>query len=303
LLWALAGLAVAAPSATLVEQEGPYERALQRALEQAQAGLIAEIEVWRDHSTWPDAWVVRSEHYELRTTHSRALGVQLTQGLEAMFGHFQTVLGTDYEPDQPFRVDVFPTLQEYNQFGEDFGAEHSSFYGSFHAAGQAENQVATYYVPNHTQLGMWVTHGALHQFLRAAFPTLPPTWIEEGLASYFALYWDPGYGVREIDRIRGANGPSSFIPLEQLMGASAAEYTTNPHTRLMQLGMLFTYLLHHCEDTRTRVEGDTVVSSPFADYLRVVLSGADPAQNDLHGLFTVDLEMLENDFEGFEFPR
>ena len=37
----------------------------------------------------------------------------------------------------------------------------------------------------------WVTHSALHQFVAGAFPGRPiPDGLSEGLAAYFALYWD-----------------------------------------------------------------------------------------------------------------
>jgi len=295
-------LTLALLSTPALASEGPYERVLGRALERAQGRLIAETVVWRDHSTWPNAWVVRSAHFEVRTTHSRKLGQQLTQGLEVMLGRFQELLGTGFVPSSRFRVDVLPSLTDYNTFGQNFGAEHSSMYGSFYAAGQAQDQVATYYTRNHTLLSMWVTHGVLHQFMSQAFPGRRPTWVDEGLASYFAFHWDVAYGMREIDRIRAGEGGSTYIPLARLLAAPLSEYANNTDTRFTELGMLFTYLLHHRDDTRTSSEEDAIRRAPFAEYLRTILRRGRAEEHGLHGLFTVDLEMLEADFRNFEFP-
>ena len=50
---------------------------------------------------------------------------------------------------------------------------------------------------------MQITHSALHQFLAAAFPgRTPPTWINEGLAAYFSIYWDYDWGLSEFERLR-----------------------------------------------------------------------------------------------------
>lgn len=297
-----AGLALGLAPTPEGNREGPYERVLDAALQRAQQRLQAETVIWQDHSTWANAWVVRSQNFEVRTTHSRKLGVQLTGGLEVMLERFQDLLGTSYSPRRPMRVDVLPRLADYNTFGETFGAEHSSFYGSFHAAGQAEDQVATYYTPNHTLLSMWVTHSVLHKYVSEAFPGSRPTWVDEGLASYFAFHWDSAYGVSEIDRIRAGRGGAAYIPLDQLLSAPLGSYTSNPGTRLSELGMLFTYLLHHREDTLTRVEDGVVERAPFRDYLRAMFGGGRPERHELHGLFTVDLPMLESDFRSFEFP-
>jgi len=280
--------------------DSPYERALRKSVRRAQLELQRELDLWEDHSSWDDPWIARSEHYEVRTTHSRGLARDLARGLDQMLGFFQSVLRRRYTPDAPFQVHVFPGLAEYNEFGTQHGAEHSSFYGSFFASAAPGQPVATYFVENRVLLRMWVTHGATHQFVAAAFGSEGPPWISEGLAAYFALYWDNAYGPAELERISAQGGD---IPLGELLAAPEARYTDRPHERLVQLGMLFTYLLSFRDDTRLVYDGEELVSAPFADYVVAVLRSQNVEANPVHELFTVDLEALELDFRGFEFPR
>lgn len=282
------------------------ERALERALERAQSGLQSTVVLWVDHSTWENRWRVHVGAYDVETTASRQLGLDLAQGLETMRGHFESLLQSGYEPSEPLPVYVLPDIPSYNQFGSDNGAEHSSFYGSFFAVGHPARPVAAIQDPNPTLLRMFLTHGAVHQYLDRAYQRQPPLWVVEGLASYFALFWDYGYGISEIQRIvanRAPNGAEreEFVPLRQLFTSNIGEYVPNAHNRFMELGMLFSYLLNHREDTRTVIEDGEVVRAPFAEYLRKVLRGENTMLDPMQGLVMLRTDDLEADFRAFDF--
>ena len=276
-----------------------YGRTVARALASAQIELLGEIDLWEDHSRWENAWEVASEHYRVQTTHSRYLAASLAEGMETMLGHFQSVLGTDWAPSTPVEIWVFPTLAEYNQFGNANGAQHSSMYGSFHATQHGQQPVATMYTANPTLLRMWITHAAVHQFVSGAFPATPSTAISEGLASYFSLYWDPAYAASEHDRV--AKG-SLFIPLRQLLADPLQSYVQNADDRFMELGTLFSYLLHHREDTRLGPDNEGFGGS-FAAYLRAVLNGRNVTGMPFDDMLAHDLDELEESYRTFAFPR
>lgn len=264
-----------------------YQRAMDSALDRAQRRLESSVELYQDHSTWENAWQVTSRHYRVRTTHSWFLAHDIASGLESMLGHFQTVLGTSHAPSDRWAIHIFPTLAAYNQFGNQHGADHQSFYGSFFTGLDPERAVATYYDPNAVLLRMWVTHSAFHQFMASAFNREAPTWLLEGLASYFALYWDAGYGVSELERIKRQD---RIVPLRQLLRENISQYTNDPHTRFMQLGMLMTYLLHYRPELR------------FGEYLGLRMVADDFALHPAHEWLTENLDQLESDFLSFEFP-
>jgi hypothetical protein len=275
-----------------------YTRVLAGATERAQAELLAGIQLWKDHSRWEDPWIVESKHYSVRTTASHFVAAKIASDLEFMFGEFQRLLGSPFEPTQRFQIWIFPTIGDYNSFGAN-SDEHSSMYGAFYATQAPESPVATCYTPNTNLLGMFVTHGATHQFMENAFGGQPPTWIAEGLASYFSLYFGWAHGATELARLVHSG---RFIPLEQLLDAPLPAYMDRPDERFIELGMLFNYLLNEREDTRIGAGGDPA-TGPFLEYVRAVLRGRNISQLDVAPLLAEDIEILEQDFKAHDFAK
>ncbi|MCP3919488.1 MAG: hypothetical protein GY711_28455 [bacterium] len=285
------------------ESLSAYDRALGRAVDRSQQKLESGVELAADHSTWENAWRVSSKRFTIRTTESRYFGAALAADLESMYTRFQELTGSRYEPTEPLEVFVMLDLPAYNAFGNDHGAEHSSFYGSFFAAQHPERPVATYYSENPTLMRMWATHSAGHQFVVAAFGSEPPLPLAEGLATYWTFFWDWNWAVDEFERLEAAG---SIVPLQRLLASDLDEFASSPekgHARLVQLGMLFAYLLTFREDTRTVTKGIRVIEAPFRDYLRDVLAGRDASGHAVHSLLTSDLETLQRDFVAFDAWR
>jgi hypothetical protein len=291
-------LAAQAAGAQTPSPAATAQDALQRALERAQKDVESKLELWADHSTWEKAWQVASPHYIVRTTRSHWFGRQMGETLESMYPRFQELLAPGFEPPSKLVVNVFPDIASYNTFGEQNGAEHSSFYGSFFAQQASDRSVAATYHENPTLMRMWLTHSATHQFLDRAFTSPRLAWIEEGLSAYFELQWDYAYGVAELERMK-AEG--KLIPLRQLLPAPVQQYTTRTHERFIQLGMLMYYLLYFREDTRTVMDEGVLLQAPFNDYLREMLTGRDNTKNPVHELFTQRIDELERDFHAYEF--
>jgi hypothetical protein len=296
-------LAAAVPligAAAIAQQSAGTARALDRAVQRLHRELTANLDVWSDHSTWDKAWVARTPHFAVRTTRSYGLALDLARGLETMLAHFQRVLATDFAPPQPLAVFVFPTMADYNAFGNQFGEHHSSFYGSFHAPAHPENPVAVAWNDNATLLRMHVTHSVVHQYLAAAYPGAQrPPWIEEGLAAYFATFWDYAWSLAEYERIKK---DGQLLPLDRLLRDPIANYALDTHTRFVQLGMLFDWLLRFREDSRTTRDDEPEPRAPFRDYLQAILQGRDPTKLPFHAI-QLDRQRLAADFRAFEFPK
>ena len=273
----------------------PYVRALRTAVERAQSALERTRDLWQDHSTWENAWQVRSGPYNIRTTHSRKLGLSLGRSLETILEEFKFVLKPDFTTRGPLNVYIYPALAQYNTFGNDNGEHHSSLYGSFYADTHEEGTVAVLYDINDTLLVMFATHSALHQFIDKAFTSTPPTWISEGLASYYSFRWAYSWGVSQLKELIDTN---RYIPLAQVMRASIEDYGDNAHAYFTELGMFFYYLLDYREDTWITEENE----GACAAYLRAILGGANPSQLPFHEMITQRLDQLEADFKAFSFP-
>ena len=271
-----------------------YQRALRRALEKAQIELLQNTDLWEDHTRWEDPWIVESDHYQVRTTHSRLLASSLGKDLDYMFEEVVKLLGPS-APRGKFPIWIFPDLPAYNAFGAQHGAEHSSMYGGFYSSEHAERPVAAYFTENRTLLGMWVTHAAVHQYLEQVQPASYPLWIGEGLASYFALFWDWNYGARELRRFLTSG---DFVPLERLTRDPIQAYADSSAVRFIELGMLFHYLLNCREDTKTSPEGDV---GPFRDFLRALTRGQDVSGFPFVRLSREEMQAIEQDFKSYDF--
>lgn len=300
---ALAGAPVPA------QPDSAYHRVVSAALQRAERELVEGTDLWVDHSSWENAWEVETENYVVRTTRSRYFAASVAEGLEVMLGHFQRVLDTDYVPAEPFRILIFPDLAQYNAFGNANGAEHSSAFGVFYTTQDPTRPVATYLPPNpnETLLRMWITHGAVHQFVDRAFQVEPPTGISEGLASYFSLYWDRVYASDLHRRLK--DGPT-YVPLATLLEDPLSSYVNDhPDDRFWELGLFFTYLLHYRdrlnygEETMMAPPGQEEPEYSFATYLRTVLRGGSPSSTSFYRLLSRSLDRIEEDFRTFDFPR
>lgn len=274
-----------------------YQRVVGAALARAQTKLEAGLVLEVDHSSWDDPWIVRTPRYEVRTTKSRGQAATLAKSLEFMHAEFEKLLGPAPAREERHRVWVVPDLAAYNQLGDAHGGDHSSVLGSFFAPDHPERPVIAMQSSNATLLGMWVTHSAAHQYVQAAFGERAPTWVSEGLASYFALYWDWSYGARELARLRTAR---RLVPLATLLQENLPAYRQAPDVRFIQLGMLFHFLLNSCEATRDGVDGDPA-TGPFREFLRRAVRGEDTRETDLALTLEEALDLVEEEFLAHEF--
>lgn len=275
-----------------------YRRVVARAVERAQKELLSGIDFEVDHSRWEDPWVVTTPHFELRTTHSYGQAAEISRSLEFLHAEWVRLLGEGRTPAGPRRLWIFPNIADYNRFGNEVGAEHSSLIGCFYADQHAEQPIATYQNGNPTLLGMWVTHAAVHQFLAQSFGPQSLTWVDEGLAAYFSLFWDWEYGARELERIE----KTSFVPLERLVRDPIQAYATRPDDRFIELGMLFHFLLNSCEATRNGATGDPT-TGPFQEFLRAAVRGQDVSASEFLQTFEEAAALLEEDFKNFDFAQ
>ena len=64
--------------------------------------------------------------------------------------------------------------------------------------------------------------------------------------------------------------------------------------------MLFTYLMHYRDDTRTRAPQEDMQQAPFRDYVMALLRGQPVSDSAVHQLFR-DPTQLEEEFLTFDF--
>lgn len=246
---------------------------LERAIEQTQRRLELKLDLGADHSTWETAWVVETEHFAVRRLGSYIKARTVGARLEKLLSRLETDLGVEIAASAPkFRIWILPDLAAYRAFGDEHGEEHSSMFGSFHAKNHPESPLATFEEPQ--WLPLHVAHSAVHQYLARAFPSRTlPTWLEEGLATYYSID-QQDLMPWAIDQFE-AQRDERFVPIADLLDDTIADYAQQSEAdrRMRQLGITLWYLFEVRDDTRTR-DAET---GPFRAFVRAVLAGADPS--------------------------
>ncbi len=300
---ALFGTVPAAQAAsTYAASRSVYERVVRSALERSQAAARSELELWVDRSQWENAWEVATEHFRVRSNASGQTARWAADSLEQMWPRFEQVLGKRIAAGAPYLIHVYATIAEYNTIGDEHGAHHSSIYGSFFADQHPERPVAVAPSENWTLLGMQLTHSATHALIESNYSGTAPAWLSEGLACYFASFWDYPWCAGELQKMTSHGRFPVYVPLERLLSTGLDQYGDNTHARFIELGMWIHYLLNCREDTRTVMDEDgNVVSSPFVDFVRATLSGQDVSNSAITRLFTQDREQVEQQFMAYDF--
>ncbi len=277
----------------------PFRSVLDASIERTRPDT-AKDDIWQDRTTWENAWRAQSAHVEVRTTKSHGFARSLANGLESMLEHFQTTLGIQRLPSRRISVFVLPDIATYNQFGDDHGEHHSSFFGAFYAAGHEERPVCVVHSDNVLLVQWNATHALLHAYVAQTFPSANlPVWLSEGLAAYFSAFWNYGWAVDQLEAMRGT---PREIPLRRLLGDPLQSYGDRPQERLIQLGMFVDYLLRFRPETRTQAPGDADAAAPFRDYIVDLLEGRTPDRAAVDQI-TGGLDELQEQFRAFEFPR
>ena len=299
----VAGLASACAALTAQAPDRPHPpaaRALDRAVQRMHRSLAPQLDIWTDHSKFENAWVASSEHFTVRTTLSHGLAADVARGLETMLGHIHRTLGIDTAPPRRLPVYVFATRAEYNAFGATNGDQHSSFYGSFYAANHADRPVAAEWSDNPILAQMQITHSVVHQYLREAFPGVAlPLWLDEGLAAYFASFWDYGWTRAEYkkDREQGR-----IVPLARVLRAQLQDFALDTTPRMLELAMFCDWLLRYCPETKSTPGADGAPHGAFVDYVRALLRGDDVARAPFRASIA-DPQALVDAFDAFTFPH
>jgi len=272
--------------------------ALDVALDRARARWLENAELREDHTTFETAWEVTSPHFRVRAVHSRTLAAQVCSDLEQMLPKFQQVLGTSFVPAEPLPVFVLRTLREYNTFGDQHGDEHSSFSGAFYAPGHRERPVAILYNRDPTYFRATLTHSVAHQYIDAAFGGQRTAWFDEGVASYFALYWSYGRAVAEWERMRTNH---RIIPMNQLLTNNIADFSDRPRERQAQLGLLFTWLMWRHDSTYSEEVDGELRPGSFAKFMRAVVRGGRVADQPFMTWMRDQGDALAEDFAAYDF--
>jgi hypothetical protein len=280
--------------------DGVYEKAMDRTLARAQADLQKATKL-RETRTWKNPWEATSKYFTVRTTSSFAQARSLAASFDEMAPLIRGLLKPDFQWTKPMPVWIVPDIATYNQIGNAGGDAHSSNYGSHLATGQVGRPVVVLAQANEQYLKIIATHSLVHQIIDRAYPnTRARVWVQEGLAAYFSLYWDWNWAATQL---AGYEKAKTQIPVRTLLTRSVAAMGGKMQKHCIELGMFFNYLLHYREDTKSTIDANKVQQGPFAEYLRLALSGKRTNEHAVHKLIFRSVKGVEAGFRAQVFRR
>ncbi|MEQ8767096.1 MAG: hypothetical protein RL885_24510 [Planctomycetota bacterium] len=248
---------------------------------------------------WSQAKEGKTEHYLVYSLQSEQEAKEVANTLESLFGKYKQFLKPDYDAEGQMSVLIFPDLANYNSFGDEFGGAASSSYAAYCPEDHPEKPVAVLGSQGLAYTKLYAAHGATKQFLRKAYPNrVPPSWIEDGLASMFEVQIAYQWSAKVLEDMKAND---NFIPFDQLLRPGNTDFSRQ---RVSELGLLFYYLIHICEDSKAYIDPITnKTKQPFVDYLQMQLEGKNVSDLDVHKLLT-DPERrkkLEEEFKAYKF--
>jgi hypothetical protein len=278
-------LAVAQAPAAKNPLDERIDARVSEASSKLQSDYEATLKLRPDRTQFENAFQCVSAHYRVRCNETYAVARIIDDVLEKMWLQYQGLLQAEPKGD-PMPVFVFRTIEEYNQFSQTNGAQHSSNYGAYYSTQNAEHPVVTYVAPNADDpffTKLCASHAAFHQFLASTSPTALPAWLDEGLASYFSLYMQPDAWNSYLPSLgeRWQNGLP--VGLSTLLRAGNETYTADHYN---EIGAFVYYLRHLRPDT----------SKVFDDFVRKLVRGDAVNDSPVQQVVSGDLAALEKDF-------
>ncbi|MEO0478348.1 MAG: hypothetical protein AAF196_02585 [Planctomycetota bacterium] len=306
---ALIGLAVTGLAAPVISQDS-LRKSVRSVLDRAQQRIESRSDIWADHSQWESAWEIETDDLVIRTTRSFAFANSVAVGQQQMIGWFRSILGEGAGLQSKLVVNIWPDRTRYNAAGEEFGADHSSYYGSFLAARPEGLSVEAAWDPvaefdgagNELFCQMQITHSLLHGYVAQAFPSASlPTWTIEGLAEYFANYWSKNWAMARLQLVRNENRQ---VDVGDLLVTSEADFNdSQANARMITLGMLFVWLMEHREDSKLQpLVKDQPAEGPFLSFLLAGLRGQDMDTHPFRRTLG-DVEALLEEFNAWSLPE
>lgn len=242
---------------------------------------------------WARVYRYESRHYEVLSDIDRSVCRETARTLEDNLRQLQLRLGSINGLEQrKFRVYVFSGEASYRAYAwEVFRANGRDTAGLY---SPDLKQLLIWTPPQERNLTRTTRHEGFHQFIDRLMVE-PPTWLNEGLAEYYAAAptrRSQGIGEDDVyeDHMRILKDPEvQRLPLSTLIELSPPAFYAKPNLHYAQ-AWSWIYFLRH--STR---QNERLFQSLFGALLE--RHGAPQAQREIFQ--DVDFEALERDYERF----
>lgn len=179
-----------------------------------------------------DGYVLRSDHYVIYSTYTRAPFVFALPGfLETCHEAYAALLPSPRSVDGPLETYLFKSRWEWERFTEAFAPVRAATYKHIRRGGYATRGVTVSQYSRQASTLSTLAHEGLHQYLEVTDRHRIPAWLNEGLACYFEAFdlvddrpvFRPERNTLRRPVLREAVAGGSLIPLREVLTTHAGE--------------------------------------------------------------------------------
>ncbi len=247
---------------------------------------------------WASAWTHETAHYRIKCNVSEKFAQKLGVALEDAYAAYRQFFGKDPQGTGPQLVLAMRDFEDYRQY-----CQQNDMMNMVNATGFAMAHKRTVIGYDklkdlNSLLGTMLHEGA-HLYFGLAYPTDTPSWLAEGMATYFEGFKADQDGHVTFDhcarsrlqQLQMAIGGKQTIPLDQFLASNALVLINTDSNKALvfyaEAWGLF-YFCHHTIDARFK--------DAFAKYFDGVKRGAQP---ELKKLLGADYAEFEQEFLKF----
>ncbi len=171
-------------------------------------------------------------HYEVLTTVLEPLMLRTIPGfLESAYRGYNDQLATSIETVARFKVYLFATRQQWEEFTRGFAAEQASIFCKIKTGAYCLNGACVAYDIGGARTLTALGHEGWHQFNSQHFRYRLPSWLDEGVAMQFetsryeqgVYYFDPSANMQRLGALRETLDKDHQVALRDLIIMSPGE--------------------------------------------------------------------------------
>ncbi|MDQ7780160.1 MAG: tetratricopeptide repeat protein [Planctomycetota bacterium] len=200
---------------------------------------LSAQEVKRMRGDWESGWEKETAHFFIKTDKSEDFATRLAELGEVAYAEFEKFFGARSKGSPRLKLYAFADFEDYQKYCKDLKQDDK-----LAAAGFAPSEP-------HTACG-WdkctddmmflqtMVHEATHLYFAEKYPVQIPSWLAEGMATYFEGFKreNGAWKFDHVSRMRltfmmTAIGERKFIPLDEFLSADAGQLINSDSSKAL----------------------------------------------------------------------
>lgn len=148
---------------------------------------LRDVELWDGPAG--QGLILHTSHYQIHTTLLDPLMLsEVPSFMEAAYRGYNNQLPEPLTTHSPFKIYLFATRQQWEDFTDDFAGSEAPMYKRIKAGAYYLNDACVAYNIGRERTFSVLGHEGWHQFTRRHFKYALPSWLDEGIAMQFESF-------------------------------------------------------------------------------------------------------------------